>query len=70
MTEAKKAHRLTKRQFLRKAVVGGGTVMFVASDYLKPELETLLGTQVAQARGSGNHGGPPYGRGRGRGPRN
>ncbi len=45
-------------------VVGGGTVVFVAGDYLKPELETLLGPQVAHAHGSGQ-GGPPYGRGGG-----
>lgn len=63
--EQKEVSRLTKRQFLRRVVVGGGTVMFVAGDYLKPELETLLGPQVAHAHGSGN---PPYGRGRGRGP--
>ena len=59
---SKSTARLTKRQFLRRVVVGSGAVMFVSGDYLKPELETLLGPNVVQARGSG---GPPHGNGRG-----
>jgi hypothetical protein len=42
---------LTKRQFLRRVVVGG-TVVFVAGGYEKPALETLLGSHVARANGS------------------
>ncbi len=61
MSESSKAKRLTKRQFLRRVIVGSGAVTFVAGDYLKPELETLLGSNVAHARGSG---GPPYGNGK------
>ena len=57
---SKSTARLTKRQFLRRVIVGSGAVMFVAGDYLKPELETLLGSNVAHAHGSG---GPPYGNG-------
>jgi hypothetical protein len=60
-----KTERFTKRQFLRRVIVGGGAVTFVAGDYLKPELETLLGSHVVQARGSG---GAPYGNGKGWGP--
>jgi hypothetical protein len=63
MSEKKQLPQLSKRQFLRKVFVGGGTVMFVAGDYLRPELETLLGPQVAQAKGSGH---PNWPRRRGR----
>jgi hypothetical protein len=69
MEESPKTGGWTKRQFLRRVVVGGGTVMFVATDYLKPELETLLGPQVAHAYGSQRPSGNPRGRyGRGWGP--
>ena len=69
MEESPKTAGLSKRQFLRRVVVGGGTVIFVASDYLKPELETLLGPQVAHAYGSQQPSGNPHGRyGRGWGP--
>jgi hypothetical protein len=63
MSDPKTGRQLTKRQFLRRVLVGGGTVMFVAGDYLRPEVETLLGPQVAQAKGSGY---PNFPRGRGR----
>ena len=66
MSDEKRQRQLTKRQFLRRVFVGSGTVVFVAGDYLRPELETLLGPQVAQAKGSG-HPNYPRGRGRGRG---
>ena len=64
MSQSAKPQRLTKRQFLRRVVVGGGAVVFVAGDYRKPELETLLGPQVAHAQGS-NRSGPPFGLARG-----
>ena len=57
---SKSAARLTKRQFLRRLIVGSGAVTFVAGDYLKPELETLLGSNVAHARASGT---PPWANG-------
>jgi hypothetical protein len=65
MSQSPKPARLSKRQFFRRVIVGGGAVMFVGGDYRKPELETLLGPNVAHAYGSG---GPPYGQGRGWGP--
>ena len=39
-----------RRQFLSKAAVGGAA--FVAGLYVKPQVTTLLGPQVAQAAGS------------------
>jgi hypothetical protein len=42
-----------QREFLRRVIVGSGTTAFVAGDYVKPELETLLGPRVAHAKGSG-----------------
>ena len=68
MSESTKPDKLTKRQFLRRVIVGSGTVMFVAGDYRKPELETLLGPQVAHAAGSGRPSGNAQGLGRGWGP--
>lgn len=64
MSQSTNPEQLTKRQFFRRVVAGAGTVMFVASDYATPELETLLGPQVARAYGSS---GPPHGNGNGRG---
>jgi hypothetical protein len=64
MSATGKPERLTKRQFFRRVIVGSGTVMFVAGDYVRPELETLLGPKVARAHGSS---GPPYGNVRGNG---
>lgn len=52
MKSPEQPNGLTKREFLRKVVVGG-TVMFVAGGgYVRPELQTLQGPQVAQAHGS------------------
>ena len=65
MKRSSKSERFTKRQFLRRVIVGSGAVTFVAGDYVKPELETLLGPNVAHARGSTP---PPYGNGRAWGP--
>ena len=49
------ADGLTKREFLHK-LVAAGTVIFVAGGgYEKPELQTLLGPQVARATGSYSH---------------
>ena len=57
MKSPEQPNGLTKREFLRKVVVGG-TIMFVAGGgYVRPELQTLQGPQVAQAHGSPK---PPY----------
>jgi hypothetical protein len=68
MSESAKPEGLTKRQFLRRVIVGGGTVTFVAGGYLKPELETLLGPDVAHAFASGRASASLQGPGRGWGP--
>jgi hypothetical protein len=51
MSKDEKTEKLAqpaKRQFLRKIVVGGA-VMVVAAGYQPPQLDTLLGPQVAHA---------------------
>ncbi|HXH24525.1 MAG TPA: hypothetical protein VNI78_04700 [Vicinamibacterales bacterium] len=63
MRHSEKDDRVSeRRRFLRRVVVGSGTIMFVAADYERPELETLLGPRVAHAHPSGD---PPFGRGQG-----
>jgi hypothetical protein len=68
MSQSVKPEQLTKRQFFRRVITGAGTVMFVASDYTRPELETLLGPKVARAYGSSRPSGNPRGNGGGWGP--
>ena len=43
---------LTKREFLRKVIVAGSVTFVVGGGYVRPELQTLLGPQVAHATGS------------------
>ena len=51
---------LTKREFLRKAIVGGAVAFVAAGGYVRPELETLQGPQVAHATGSHSYNKPSY----------
>ncbi len=42
---------LTKREFIRKVIVGGAVIFVAGGGYVRPELETLQGPQVAHATG-------------------
>jgi len=52
MKSPEQPNGLSKREFLRKVVVGGVVTFVAAGGYVRPELQTLQGPQVAKAHGS------------------